>query len=217
MKKTLLALTLMACPLMAQEAAPAQEPAPAPAPAATPSGDALMYAGMVQQMLGCVDELADIMANVKDKDSADAAAPRVQKLVVRGLGIFMQLQGMPELTPEVMQEVQNLVGPQATEKLQGVLPKLMGSVMPLMMNGGYGSTSLNESIAPMLQNLMGSMMGGQGMNLPGLGGGTPGAAPQLPRRNMPAAPQAPQAPAAPPAPAPAPEAPAPAPEAPAAA
>ena len=189
MKTTFALLTALACPLMAQEPAPAPAPAPESTPnaAKAPSADAVMYAGLIQQVLSCVDELTEVTAGIKDKETADAAAPRVQMLAMRGMGIFLQLQGMPKLTPEVQQEVETLVGDQAAERMQTVLPKLFGSLMPLIANGNYGSTALTDSIAPMLQNMMGGgMMGRPGMQ--------PGKRPAAPQPKAPEAP-APVAPA----------------------
>ena len=149
MKTTLIALAAMAAPLMmAQEAAPAAPSAPAPA-AETPAVDQAeyeKYAAPARETLKAMQELLQTLQGVNNKETADAAAPKVKEYLQKIDEIKAASQGQPEPSAAVQAKLKA----EFEVEVQGIIQSMMGTFMPLALNQCYGSAALMEALTPML-------------------------------------------------------------------
>lgn len=163
MKTTIIALAAMAAPLvMAQEAAPAAPAAPAPAPAAeapaapaaeTPAVDPAEYAkyqAPARETINAMKEIMEVLKGISNKETADAAAPKVKELVQK----MDTLKSASEGLAEPSEAIQAKLKAEFEGELMGILSGMQQAFLPVVMQQCYGSSALMEALAPMLGGAM---------------------------------------------------------------
>ena len=148
MKTTIIALAAMASPLMAQEAAPAAPVAPAPEAQASTVDPAeyAKYEAPARESLNCMKQLMDTLKGVNSKETADAAAPMVEKLMASAEELHKQSESLPEPS----EAIQNKLKEEFEGELRGIIGSMMGTFLPLLSNQCYGSQALMEALEPLL-------------------------------------------------------------------
>ena len=134
------ALAAPLCP--AQDAAAPAEVSPAPK-AAEEVRNAVL--DNVRQQVACLRDLRDAICMVQDKAGADAAAPKVKEIAERYMQLAEASRKLGEVTDEALlrEALQLLQEEPAAESLPLI-------VQMLAENDFYGSTALQEALAPFL-------------------------------------------------------------------
>ncbi len=149
MKTTIIALAAMAAPLvMAQEAAPAAPAAPAPA-AEAPAVDPAEYAkyeAPARETINAMKEIMETLKGISNKETADAAAPKVKELVQKMDALKSASEGLAEPS----EAIQAKLKAEFEGELMGILSGMQQAFLPVVMQQCYGSTALMEALAPML-------------------------------------------------------------------
>lgn len=164
MKTTIIALAAMAAPLvMAQEAAPAAPATPAPAPAAeapaapaaeTPAVDPAEYAkyqAPARETINAMKEIMEVLKGISNKETADAAAPKVKELVQK---MDTLKSAATEGLAEPSEAIQAKLKAEFEGELMGILSGMKQAFLPVVMQQCYGSSALMEALAPMLGGAM---------------------------------------------------------------
>ena len=111
------------------------------------AADAQEYISMAHEVLGCVNELTGILTGVANKETADAAAPKVDAITTRLLTLQTKSESMPAPTPEVELQVRNSINVQEVQKTAS---DFLGAIIKLGMSNAYGSEALLNSLAPIM-------------------------------------------------------------------
>lgn len=135
MKTFLLTTVLAASCAFAQAAAPA-----APAAPAELSAEAQALVPFVDEMAACMNQISDRLDSIKDKASADAAAPKLAELFEQLKTIKTKVTEITAKNPNAQLEIQGV----ASEKLKAPLTRFMQSIANVAVNNGYESEALLE-------------------------------------------------------------------------
>ena len=131
MKKTIIALAAMACPLVAQEAAPAAPSVPAVV-------DAAAHESQAREVLACVKDICETLQAVKDRETADAAAPKVKGQAAAFALLLEKVEAMPA-------EVSA-----ADTDVDAALEGLLGQVRELEELSCHESEALSDAVQALL-------------------------------------------------------------------
>ncbi|MDO5451089.1 MAG: hypothetical protein Q4F30_09385, partial [Akkermansia sp.] len=112
----------------------APETTPAPQPAATPAPTADQLYGT---LIDAYKDLTTVLKGVKDKATADAAAPEAEKAIARALAAYEQIEQMNE-------EAQAAVEAKMEESVE--LQELCDVLEPLADQGVYESEALSTAL-----------------------------------------------------------------------
>lgn len=136
----LIALSLFVCPLFAEETA-LTPPAVSPAPSATAENPHLRLA---KQRTAAEKQILDILKDVKDKESADEAAAKVLKLIVRRAGLLRETEALCAPTKAQRDEVELFRQQQMGEG--STLSLVAYAVEDLINAGFYDSKALFRTV-----------------------------------------------------------------------
>ncbi|MCQ2371893.1 MAG: hypothetical protein MJ058_07590 [Akkermansia sp.] len=133
---------LMGMPAVAQEA-PA---APAPAPAAEAATPEAQHAAFVKELIANVNELTEALKGVTDTATADAAAPKVAKLVAHNKELMQASKDLPQLAPDAAAAQRALFSQQA----KPAMAELRTALVAVVTKECYGSDALLQALAPII-------------------------------------------------------------------
>lgn len=136
----LIALSLFVCPLFAEESA-LTPPAVSPALSATAENPHLRLA---KQRMAAEKQILDILKDVKDKESADEAAAKVLKLIVRRAGLLRETEALCAPTKAQRDEVELFCQQQMGEG--STLSLVAYAVEDLINAGCYDSKALFRTV-----------------------------------------------------------------------
>lgn len=136
----LIALSLFVCPLFAEESA-LTPPAVSPALSATAENPHLRLA---KQRMAAEKQILDILKDVKDKESADEAAAKVLKLIVRRAGLLRETEALCAPTKAQRDEVELFCQQQMGEG--STLSLVAYAVEDLINAGFYDSKALFRTV-----------------------------------------------------------------------
>ncbi|MGN0820368.1 MAG: hypothetical protein ACI4OX_01095 [Akkermansia sp.] len=130
----------------AQDAAPA--PAPAPAPQAAPATPATLedYKAVLSEALDISEALGNVIAEVKDLATADAAADKVAALSARMKEIQAKAEAMGEPSEELLQALEAYMENQS-DRINAIELKLQS--MEAILRGEtpfFGSEKLEKAL-----------------------------------------------------------------------
>lgn len=156
MKTIIISAALAASLAYAQEAAtpapapaPAQAPAPAPAaaldPAVVAQGQALQ-----KQLIDSLTALKEAVSTIKDKASADAAAPKVAECCSTFATTAQQGEELVEKNPALVAYLEQNPAIDSAS-LEELGQASIGQLFGIIMSGAYESDALMQASAPLLQ------------------------------------------------------------------
>lgn len=108
------------------------------------------YTQLAQEVVAVVTKLTDVLESVKDKASADAAAPQIQSITTRMLELQHQAENMPRPSNEVEQLVRSNID---IQHVQQVVARFLNAFIELAMNSAYGSDALLNALGPVMSSM----------------------------------------------------------------
>lgn len=148
--KNILLVSLLAAPMVLADISLGGTPLQ---PSSQSAGaDAQEYITMAREVLNCVNELTGILTGVSNKETADAAAPKVDGITTRLLTLQAKSEGMPMPTPEVEMQVRSSMNVQEVQK---TVSDFLGAVIKLGMSNAYGSDALMNALGPIMNAMPG--------------------------------------------------------------
>lgn len=136
--KTFLLTSVLAASCAFAQAAPATPAASAATTELSPEAQSLVP--LVDEMTACMNNISDQLDSIKDKASADAAAPKLAELFDQLKTIKTKVTEITAKNPDAQLEIQSV----ATEKLKAPLSRFMQSIANIAINNGYESEALLE-------------------------------------------------------------------------
>lgn len=134
---------LFCMPAVAQEpAVSAETPAPA-AEAATPEAQ---HVAFVKELIANVNNLTETLKGINDAATADAAAPKVAKLVAHNKELMQASKNLPQLTPDAAAAQRALFAQQA----KPAMAELRAALTSVVTKECYGSDALLQALAPII-------------------------------------------------------------------
>ncbi|MCI6981380.1 MAG: hypothetical protein MR894_04135 [Akkermansia muciniphila] len=135
----------------AQDAAPAPAPAPTPQAALEAPATPEDYKAILSEALDIAEVLGNVIAEVKDLATADAAADKVAALVTQMQAVEAKAEAMGEPSEEIEQALEAYMETQITIGLKfRSMGALMDSETPF-----FGSEKLQKALLPLLMEAMG--------------------------------------------------------------
>lgn len=131
---------LMGMPAVAQEA-----PA-APAPAAEAATPEAQHAAFVKELIANVNELTEALKGVTDTATADAAAPKVAKLVAHNKELMQASKDLPQLPPDAAAAQRA----QFSQQAKPAMAELRTALVAVVTKECYGSDALLQALAPII-------------------------------------------------------------------
>ena len=98
------------------------------------------------EQLACVKEICETLKTVKDKETADAAAPKVKELAAKMDAVQAKAKDLPEPSDEVKEKLEASLEAQIKPMMQ----EFVGVLLPLAMGNFYGSEALSAAMDTML-------------------------------------------------------------------
>ena len=86
-----------------------------------PSGTADSPEAMAEEMLDCLNDTADLLEGIKDKTSAEAAGPKIDKLNERWARLRKKFDQPPELSDEKKMELSAKYPPRTQAALERLI------------------------------------------------------------------------------------------------
>lgn len=149
--------TATPAPASAPAPAPApadQAPAPAPAPAAElDPAIAAQGQALQKQLIDALTNMKEVVSTIKDKATADAAAPKVAECCAAFADAAQRGSELVEQNPALVDYLtENPAIDQAT--LNELGQASIGQLFGIIMSGAYESEALVQATAPLLQAVM---------------------------------------------------------------
>lgn len=116
----------------------------------SPAPAAQEYTQLAQEVVAVVTRLTDVLESVKDKASADAAAPQISSITTRMLELQRQAENMPSPGNEVEQLVRSNMD---LQHVQQVVARFLNAFIQLAMNNAYGSEALLNALGPVMSSM----------------------------------------------------------------
>ncbi len=146
MKTTaVLIAALLSTPLIAQDAAVA--PTTTPAPAVEMTEQAQQHLQLTRNILEVLRELTGTLDSVKDRNTADAAAVKVQEIATRMQELQMQADSYPALSKEQEKLVKSAINEQ---EVQETVHNFLVSIVQIAQANCYESLPMNQALGRVL-------------------------------------------------------------------
>ena len=141
MKSLILTAIFAAAPLVHADISYGKQPA---APTAEE------YTGLANEVITVLKELTGVLGTVKDKASADAAAPQLSGITQRMLELQRKAEGMPRPSNEVEQLVRGSIN---VQEIQQLVNDFLNTFIQIAMNNAYGSQALMDAMGPVMNGV----------------------------------------------------------------
>lgn len=141
MKALILTAFLAAAPLVHADISLGKQDSP---PAAAE------YTHLAKDVMSVITDLTTVLETVKDKASADAAAPQLSGITAR----MLELQRKAEAMPRPGQEVEQLVhGSINMAEARQLVNRFLNCFISIAMNNAYGSQDLLDAMGPIMNSI----------------------------------------------------------------
>lgn len=145
MKTTaVLTAALLSTPLIAQDAVVAPT---TPAPAVEMTEQAQQHLQLTRNILEVLRELTGTLDSVKDRNTADAAAVKVQEIATRMQELQMQADSYPALSKEQEKLVKSAINEQ---EVQETVQNFLVSIVQIAQANCYESLPMNQALGRVL-------------------------------------------------------------------
>ena len=141
MKALILTAFLAAAPLVHADISLGKQDSP---PAAAE------YTHLAKDVMSVITDLTTVLETVKDKASADAAAPQLSGITARMLELQRKAEGMPRPSNEVEQLVRGSIN---VQEIQQLVNDFLNTFIQIAMNNAYGSQALMDAMGPVMNGV----------------------------------------------------------------
>lgn len=100
------------------------------------------YMPAIKSSASIISEIASILQDVKDKESADAAAPKVTAAIAKMKEVEQRSKGIPQPSPELQAKLQPVIMQYLAQPVQ----QFTVSVMTVAASQAYGSEALMKAL-----------------------------------------------------------------------
>ena len=110
------------------------------------------YTHLAKDVMSVITNLTTVLETVKDKASADAAAPQLRNTTGRLLELQRKTEEMPRPTNEVEMLIRSNINIQEVQQLVG---NFLNACIRIAINNAYGSQELMDALGPIMNSATG--------------------------------------------------------------
>lgn len=107
------------------------------------------YMQLGKDTVALLNELTATLSNISDKESADAAVPRVEKMAARMQELRLRAESLPRPQEGIEQEVRTRLN---DEEVRQAVQQFMVALLQLAQTDAYGSENLISALTRMVSS-----------------------------------------------------------------